>query len=46
MLNALGDIYEDYVRVGCEKVALASNSDGLQLEDTHTEFARFDLKGA
>jgi hypothetical protein len=46
MLNALGDTYEDFVQVDCEKMVLASNSDGLQLEDTHTEFAHFDLMGA
>jgi hypothetical protein len=27
-------------------MVLASNSDGLQLEDTHTESAHFDLEGA
>ena len=46
MLNAPGDTCEDYVRVDCEKMALASNSDGLQLEGTYTEFAHFDLEGA
>lgn len=30
----------------CEERALASNSDGLQLEDTHKEFAHVDLEGA
>ena len=46
MMNALGDTCEESVRVDCEKMALASNSDGLQLEDTHTEFAHFDLGGS
>jgi len=45
MLNVLGDTHEDYGQVDCEKMALASNSDGPQLEDTHTEFAHFDLEG-
>ena len=44
MLNVLGDTYEDYV--DCEKMVLASNSDGPQLEDTHMEVAHFDLEGA
>ena len=43
VLNALGDTYEGYVQADCEKMVLASNSDGLQLEDTHTESAHFDL---
>lgn len=46
MLNALMDTYEDFVQVDCEKMASAQNSDGLQSEDTHTEFAHFDLEGA
>jgi hypothetical protein len=29
----------------CEKMALASNSDGSRLEDTHREFGHFDLEG-
>ena len=44
MLNALEDTYEDYVQVDCEKMALVSNYDGLQLEDRHMEFAHFDLE--
>jgi hypothetical protein len=44
MLNALGDTYENYAQVDCEKMALASNSDGLQLEGTHMEFAHFGLE--
>ena len=27
-------------------MALASNFDGLHLEDTHTEFGHFDLEGS
>ena len=38
MSDALGDTHEDYVQM-----ALVSNSDGLQVEDTYTEFAYFDL---
>jgi hypothetical protein len=46
MLNALGDTYEDYVQVDCEKMVSVSNSDGLQVEDTHTGFVHFDLEDA
>ena len=46
MLNALGDTYEDYVQVDCEQMVSVSDSDGLQVKDTHTGFAHFDLKRA